>query len=151
MTICIGGSQHGKNIQSTRDTIEVVLAPPAKQLKRLFEDSEIKLTLNPFQRLVAKLVGIPTSVPRPFEPAEYAREVYRLRHYAIACRNKSVAAYVLDGIDPASQQTVAEVELLETMAGKDRSEPDLWMRRMEPCLPPDGPDPPGDSGPSTST
>jgi hypothetical protein len=138
MTICIGGSQHGKDIPDTRDTIEVVLAPPVNVSRRF--EPEIHLRLNPFQRIVAKLAGIPTSIPRPIEPKEYARETYRLHHYALGGRNGNVAAYVLEGIDPASPQTVAEVKLLVGMEdpGKPWDGPvDLWMRSMEPCLPPD--------------
>jgi hypothetical protein len=150
MTICIGGSKHGKDIPMARDMLEVILAPPVKPLEQLFKDSEIKLPLNSLQRFVAKLAGIPDSVLRPLEPREYAREVYHRADYFVC--GKRVAAYVLAGIDPASPQTVAEVELLVGMAG--RSEPVDWRQYAEPCLPPDesvAADPSGAPGPSTST
>ena len=106
MPICIGGRKHGQFMPGHGYFLEFEIMPRLS----ISPARDIPVPMNAVQRIIAKLARIPTSIPRPIQRVEPIREVYQLHEYGF--RGERIQAYVLEGIDPGSQQTIREIQVL---------------------------------------
>ena len=117
--ICIGGSLHGRMVPiDGRTRIEVEFPYPVQWHR---PPLAIDVPMNRFQRFIARLFGIPTTVQRPVERLPRVTESYELRRF----RDGPVMIFVFarEGLKLTDKQLAQEVCVLA-----DR---DAWDVRCE--------------------